>query len=79
MTCSECHKKRSVASDVDATILYGKVALSSILLYMLYVAVTCPCKPALYSCHLTEMYVATAGIVGVLVYFNGTKVMSYLQ
>jgi len=51
--------------------------MAGVLSSMLYVAVTCPCKPELYSCHLSEMYAGVAVLVLVLVYFNGLRVDSY--
>lgn len=60
---------------VDTEILLGKVAMCSVLAYMLYIGATCPCKP-LYKCHLSEMYVAVGAVVAILVYFNGLSVKS---
>ena len=53
----------------------NKIALSKFItaiacLYLLYIAVTCPCDP-LYKCHLSEMYMAVAVVVANLVFWNG--------
>ena len=56
--------------------IIGKTILSLILLYMLYIAITCPCK-TLYSCHLTQLYGGLLAVVVVLVYFNGCRFTNY--
>ena len=54
----------------------GKVVMSLLLLYLLYIAVTCPCN-ILYSCHLTNIYLSLLAVVVVLVYFNGVRFTNY--
>ena len=55
----------------------GIVVVAVALVYALYIGVTCPCKPELYSCHLSEMYLALAVVVAVMVFFNGSNLRSY--
>ena len=50
--------------------------MSALLGYLLYIAITCPCG-VLYSCHLTQMYLALFGVVVVLFYYNGARFLSY--
>lgn len=54
----------------------GKVVMSLLLLYLLYIAVYCPCS-TLYSCHLTNIYLSLLAVVVVLVYFNGPRFTNY--
>jgi hypothetical protein len=56
--------------------LLGKVIMSALLLYLLYIAITCPCG-VLYSCHLTQIYLALLGVLVVLFYFNGPRFVNY--
>jgi hypothetical protein len=58
-------------------ILVAKSVVAVALVYALYIGVTCPCKPELYSCHLSEMYLALAVVVAVMVFFNGSHLRSY--
>lgn len=44
-------------------------------LYLLYIAITCPCDP-LYKCHLGEMYLALGIVVANLVFWNGLHLRS---
>ena len=76
--CAECEGGgRKTNSSNECSILVAKTILGLTLLSMLYVAVTCPCKPQLYSCHLGEMYIGVGVIISVLFYFNGFRVKSY--
>jgi hypothetical protein len=54
----------------------GKLLAGAFAAYLLYIAITCPCKQ-LYSCHLSQLYLTLVGFVAVLIYFNGLRVMSY--
>ena len=67
--CTNCKTKGGVGGE---QILLGKVTLSIVLLYMLYIAVTCPCKPYL-DCHITQMYVAWLVVALIFIYFNGFR------
>lgn len=58
-------------------ITLGKAIFGGAAAYLLYVGVTCPCKPALYSCHLTQLYIAVAVLLAVIVYFNGCRLKSW--
>ena len=62
-----------MASDI----VVGKVVASAAAAYLLYVGITCPCEPNLYSCHVTNLYVALLLYVAVIVYFNGARVTNY--
>lgn len=42
-----------------------------------YIGATCPCKPNLYSCHLSHMYVSLLVVLAVLIWHNGSRVQSY--
>lgn len=77
MSCTSCTSAAPAAPKaVDdfkvGQILAGKLVMSTILLYMLYIAITCPCKP-LYDCHIRELYISVGLVVAVLVYFNGLR------
>ncbi len=61
----------------EVATLSGKSVVAVALVYALYIGVTCPCKPELYSCHLSEMYLALAVVVAVMVFFNGSHLRSY--
>jgi hypothetical protein len=75
--CTNCASGDAGSGPADARILLAKTIVAVALGYALYVGITCPCKPELYSCHLSEMYLALAVVVVVIVYFNGTHVRSY--
>lgn len=75
--CSDCTGQDSNSAGGGAKITIAKGVVAAASLYVLYIGVTCPCKPQLYSCHLSELYVALAVIVAVLFYFNGLRVLSY--
>jgi hypothetical protein len=54
----------------------GRIVASLLAAYLLYIAITCPCKQ-IYSCHLSQLYLTLLGFVAVLIYFNGLRVVSY--
>jgi hypothetical protein len=60
---------------------FCKAVVAACAIYLLYIGVTCPCgnnnDKGLYRCHLTEMYAAVTIIVGIFLYQNGARVMSY--
>jgi len=45
--------------------------------YLAYISVTCPCRPALYSCHLTQVYSALIVAIAIIIYFNKANFLSY--
>ena len=54
----------------------GKVVFSGIAAYLVYIGITCPCG-ILFSCHLTQLYLAIVGLIAVLIYFNGLRFTNY--
>lgn len=54
-----------------------KIIMFIALQYLAYIAVTCPCRPELYKCHITQMYAAIALVIAIIVRFNGTRLMNY--
>ena len=69
--CKQCQAPTSKHENLG--ILASKTIAASALVYLLYIAVTCPCKPALYSCHLSSVYMALAVVVAVIIYYNGLR------
>lgn len=67
----------SAAADNEAEVIVGKVFSVAALIYLFYIMVTCPCRPQLYKCHLTSIYVSLAILVLVIIYFNGLRFTSY--
>ena len=61
----------------DTKVLIGKGISAAALAYVLYIAVTCPCKPELYKCHLTQIYIALSIFLAVVIYFNGFRFTNY--
>lgn len=81
MTCTSCPGSGggSGSDSCPEWMVFSTKTLSVVaLLYLLYVSITCPCRPAVGSCHLTSQYVALAVVVGVLVFYNGSRVKSWL-
>ena len=74
--CSLCSEVPTTGSEATG-IFAAKSVAASALLYLLYIVITCPCKPALYSCHLTSVYTAIAVLVAVVAYYNGTRVATW--
>lgn len=75
--CTNCAGGSVEGNSAGAEIFVAKSIVAAALAYSLYVGITCPCKPELYSCHLSEMYAALAVVVVVMVYFNGLRLRSY--
>jgi len=71
--CTSCANSKPTSTPI----MIGKSLVAASSLYLLYIGVTCPCAPELYSCHLMEVYIAVAVIIAVFIYFNGLRVMSY--
>ena len=59
----------------DMLPLQGLAAVAAA--YVLYICATCPCRPNLYSCHLTQLYAALGVILAIIVYYNGFQIISY--
>jgi hypothetical protein len=49
----------------------GKGIVSVVLIYLLYIVVTCPCSEQLFCCHLGHIYIAILIILVVIFAFNG--------
>lgn len=64
------------SSDERAITVYKIIAFIA-LQYLAFIAVTCPCRPELYRCHITQMYVALAVVIAIVVRFNGMRVCNY--
>lgn len=60
-----------------AEIVTGRIIASAAAAYILFIAISCPCEPNLYSCHLGYLYLALLIFVVVLIYFNGPRVANY--
>lgn len=58
-------------------ILIAKIIAGTALTYLLYISITCPCRPSLYSCHLTSIHVALIVFWLTVFYFNGLRFFSY--
>jgi hypothetical protein len=58
-------------------VVIAKLISVAVLLYLLYIMASCPCRPELYKCHLTNIYVSIAILLAVLLYFNGLRFTSY--
>lgn len=69
------NEKKNLMSETEINL--SKVLFGGAAAYLLYVGLTCPCRPALYSCHLTQLYLAIAVLAIVLVYYNGCRVKSW--
>ena len=79
MKKSSCSACTGGTASVETNILMGKGVVAAASLYLLYIGVTCPCAPELYSCHLTQLYLAVIIIVAVMIYFNGLRFQSYTK
>ncbi len=63
--------------DNENQVIIAKGISAGILIYLFYIMVTCPCRPELYKCHLTNIYLSLLALLLVVVYFNGLRVISY--
>ena len=61
----------------ERSITAYKIIMFLALQYLAYIAVTCPCRPELYKCHITQMYAALALVIAIIVRFNGTHLTNY--
>lgn len=58
----------------------SKIVVVFAAVYIAYIGLTCPCgdeSKGLYRCHLSEMYIALAIIITVLVMQNGMRLQSW--
>jgi len=61
----------------EQQIVVGKTLSGLLLGYLAYTMIFCPCKPYLYSCHLSNIYGTFVALVLVVVFFNGAHIQSY--
>jgi len=55
----------------DVINLIAKGIVSIVLVYLLYIVVTCPCSQQLFCCHAVHIYIAVLIILIVVWLFNG--------
>ncbi len=77
MSCKDCVAPPPRERSAECDILIAKTIASGALMFLLYIAVTCPCRPALYSCHLSSVYAALFTVLLVIVYYNGARVRTW--
>jgi hypothetical protein len=64
-------------SPEERVISMYKIIAFIALQYLAFIAATCPCRPELYRCHITQMYIALAVVIAIIVRFNGARVVNY--
>jgi hypothetical protein len=66
-----------MAHDPEQRVLASKAVILIALGYMAILVGKCPCRPELFKCHLTQLFLSMAFIVAVIMSYNGLRVMNY--